>query len=138
MAATSQIEALKRRLASLNAERLAAVEHLAKLEAASATDQGAPTPEPTIVAATSSASAKVGLFRQLFRGREDVFARRWDNPKTGRSGFAPACHNEWVRGVCGKPRVRCGECSHQAFLPLVTKLFAGICRESMRDGGMNS
>ncbi|MDR1206873.1 MAG: DEAD/DEAH box helicase [Rickettsiales bacterium] len=34
--------------------------------------------------------AKIALFRSLFRGREDVYARWWENPKTGGSGFAPA------------------------------------------------
>ena len=60
---------------------------------------------------------KVALFRSLFRGRDDVYPRLWANPKTGRTGYAPACTNEWVRGVCDKPRVKCGECPAQAFLP---------------------
>ncbi len=33
-------------------------------------------------------------------------------------GYAPACANEWVSGVCEKPRVKCGECPNQAFLPV--------------------
>jgi hypothetical protein len=45
----------------------------------------------------SPAPAKVALFRSLFRGREDVYARRFVSPKTGNSGYAPACANEWVR-----------------------------------------
>lgn len=52
---------------------------------------------------------KIALFRSLFRGREDVFPRLWANAKTGKKGYAPACRNEWVRGVCDKPRVRCGD-----------------------------
>ena len=64
------------------------------------------------------ASAKVALFRGLFHGREDVFPRLWANPKTGKKGYAPACGNEWVRGVCEKPRVRCGACPSQAFVPI--------------------
>jgi hypothetical protein len=36
---------------------------------------------------------------------------------TGKAGYAPVCGNEWVRGVCGKPRVKCGECPNQAFTP---------------------
>lgn len=35
--------------------------------------------------------------------------------KTGRSGYAPAWVNEWVHGVCEKPRVKCGDSSNQAF-----------------------
>ena len=64
-----------------------------------------------------SAPDKLALFRQLFRGREDVFARLWVNPKKQTKGYAPACANEWIRGVCEKPRVKCGECPNQAFLP---------------------
>ena len=65
----------------------------------------------------SPSTEKVALFRDLFRGREDIFPRRWENPRTGKSGYAPACGNEWVRGLCGKPQVKCGECPNQAFLP---------------------
>jgi superfamily II DNA or RNA helicase len=65
-----------------------------------------------------TAAEKVALFRSLFRGRADVFPRRWENRRTGKRGYAPACANEWVPGVCEKPRVRCGECPDQAFLPL--------------------
>jgi hypothetical protein len=54
--------------------------------------------------------------RQLFRGREDVFARLWTNPRKQTTGYAPACANEWVRGLCDKPRVKCGDCPNQAFL----------------------
>ena len=66
----------------------------------------------------SPAEAKVRLFRSLFRGREDVYARRFESRRTGRQGYAPACANEWVRGVCEKPRVKCAECAHRRFLPL--------------------
>ncbi len=64
-----------------------------------------------------SPDRKVALFAGLFRGREEVFPRRWEKPGKGRSGWAPRCSNEWVHGVCAKPRVKCGECLHQAFVP---------------------
>ena len=62
----------------------------------------------------------------LFRGRVDVFPKRWENPKTGRSGYSPACSNEWVPGICekrgvaGRPRSSavCGDCRRRAFLPV--------------------
>ncbi len=28
------------------------------------------------------------------------------------------CANEWVRGVCGKPQVKCGDCPNKAFIPV--------------------
>ena len=61
---------------------------------------------------------KVTLFRSLFRGRDDVFPVLWTSSKTGRTGYSPACSNEWKPGVCEKPRVRCGECPNQAFVPV--------------------
>ncbi len=68
--------------------------------------------------APSTAVEKVALFRSRFRGRADIYPRFWTNARTGRKGYAPACGNEWVRGVCEKPRVKCGECPNQAFLPV--------------------
>jgi len=66
---------------------------------------------------------KVTLFRSLFRGREDVFPRRWENTKTQKSGYSPACINEWEYGLCEKKKGRtagrratCGECPNQAFI----------------------
>jgi superfamily II DNA or RNA helicase/very-short-patch-repair endonuclease len=67
---------------------------------------------------TSSPQAKIALFRSLFRGREDVYPRQFENRKTGKSGYAPACGNEWVRGVCEKPRIKCAECPNRRFLPV--------------------
>jgi hypothetical protein len=64
----------------------------------------------------STAGEKVVLFRSLFRGRDDVFPKLWVNPRTDRKGYAPACSNDWVRGVCEKPRVKCSECPNQAFI----------------------
>ena len=68
--------------------------------------------------ARSSSADKIALFRALFRGREDVYPRRFVNQKTGRAGYAPACANDWVRGICGKPRIKCGDCPQRAFLPV--------------------
>ncbi len=65
-----------------------------------------------------SGRKKVAIFRRLFAGRPDVFALRWENVKDGRSGYAPACASEWVAGVCGKPKIKCGACPNQAFLPV--------------------
>jgi hypothetical protein len=66
----------------------------------------------------SSAEAKIALFRSLFHGREDVYPRRFESRKTGRAGYSPVCGNEWVQGICEKPRIKCSECLHQRFLPV--------------------
>ncbi len=74
--------------------------------------------DPPLVHQQSPPPAKIALFRSLFRGREVVYARRFESRKTGRSGYAPACGNEWVRGICEKPRIKCAECPHRRFLPV--------------------
>lgn len=65
-----------------------------------------------------STAEKVALFRRLFRGRTDVYPVRWESKTTGKSGYAPACANEWRAGVCEKPRVKCGDCSNRLLIPL--------------------
>lgn len=69
-----------------------------------------------VVNQQSSAESKIRLFRSLFRGRDDVYPRRFESRKTGKSGYAPACSNEWVRGICEKPRIKCAVCQHRRFL----------------------
>jgi hypothetical protein len=59
---------------------------------------------------------KIALFLSLFRGRSDVYARQWKN-KEGKIGYSPACKNEWVPGVCPKPRTKCSNCAHACYLP---------------------
>lgn len=66
----------------------------------------------------SPPESKIALFRSLFRGREDIYPRRFENRTTGKSGYQPACGNEWAPGVCEKPRIKCSACPHQRFLPV--------------------
>jgi len=61
---------------------------------------------------------KITLFRSLFRGREDVYPRRLESRKTGKSGYQPACANEWARGLCDKRAVRCIKCANRRFFPV--------------------
>lgn len=65
-----------------------------------------------------SSEEKIAIFSHLFQGREDVYPKLWQNQKTGKKGYSPDCANEWIHGVCNKPRIRCGECPNQAFLPV--------------------
>ena len=67
--------------------------------------------------ATLTTQQKVALFRRLFRGREDLYPVRWES-NNGRSGYSPACGNEWKPGLCGKPKIKCGACDNRALLPL--------------------
>lgn len=65
-----------------------------------------------------SLEEKVTLFRSLFQGREDVFARRWFNNSTGKSGYQPVCSREWNREFCDKKKFKCTECPNREFQPL--------------------
>ena len=65
-----------------------------------------------------SLEEKVDVFRNLFKGREDVFARRWYSRTSGKSGYQPVCRNEWDRQLCDKKRYKCTECPNRAFKPL--------------------
>jgi hypothetical protein len=116
-----EIAILRDRLAALDRERLEIAEQLGALEQTQAEEAKQPTGAKATMALPTN--AKIALFRSLFRGREDVLPRRRENPKTGKSGFAPMCGNEWVRGVCGKPQVKCGECPNQAFVPAGDEIF---------------
>ena len=107
---------LQARLAALEEQCLALKRRIKQMEP-SAARSSMPISSVEVTAASPSA-LKVGLFRKLFSGRVDVFPVRWENSGTGRSGYAPACRNEWVRGVCDKPQVKCGECPNQAFIPV--------------------
>jgi len=71
-------------------------------------------PEPSRL----STAEKVALFRRLFRGRTDVYPIRWEAKTSGKSGYSPACANEWRTGVCEKPRIKCGDCSNRLLIPL--------------------
>ncbi|MCM1141075.1 MAG: DEAD/DEAH box helicase family protein [Muribaculum sp.] len=81
-------------------------------------------PEPTQVAPIQrpmpqlSLEAKVALFRSLFQGRDDVFARRWYSPKTERSGYQPVCTREWNTAYCNKKKYKCAECPNREFQSL--------------------
>ena len=71
-------------------------------------------PEPSCL----STGEKVTLFRRLFRGRTDAYPIRWESKTTAKSGYSPACANEWRAGVCEKPRIKCGDCSNRSLIPL--------------------
>ena len=68
-----------------------------------------------------STTGKIALFRRLFRGRADVYPLRWESAK-GKSGYAPACGNEWKSGVCNKPRIKCGDCNQRLLLPITDQV----------------
>ena len=83
------------------------------------TKHGIVVEEPTSsVVSMLSLQEKVALFRSLFKGREDVFARRWFSASTGKSGYQPVCAREWNREYCDKKKYKCAECPNREFHPL--------------------
>ena len=61
---------------------------------------------------------KVKIFMEVFKGRTDVYSKRWTSNKTGKSGYSPVCKNEFNTYKCDKPRVKCNECAYRELVPL--------------------
>ena len=117
------IEAVEEELAKINAERAKTIEKLKNLRSKRAKIDRPPSQlslfsDNVSVSDNSSEDDKIALFRSLFRGREDVYPRRFESAKTGRSGYQPACQNEWVRGICKKPKIKCRDCDNKSYLPV--------------------
>ena len=132
-----EITAIRERLAALGAERTALESRLASLLTLQTERQttAPPTPSPAgTMTGAAAPAAKIALFRTLFRGRDDVFPKRWSNPKSGKSGYSPACANEWVPRYCGKPKVKCGDCPNRNFLPVTDAIIAQHLRGEGPDG----
>ena len=120
----ADLETLRARLAQLDAERAALSADIERLELRTKAAAHALIVDGPAVDQTSPREAKIALFRSLFRGRTDVFPVRWENSKSGRSGYAPACANDWKPGLCRKPAVKCTACPNQAFLPVTDDVVA--------------
>src|SRR5712671_6835936 len=115
-----RITKLMTRLTALERERAEIIAEIETLQSAPSEQTAAIKVIPSekagdLVDRHSPIEHKLDLFRRLFRGRSDVFPIRWENRKTGRRGYAPACANEWQRGICEKPKVKCSACPNQAF-----------------------
>lgn len=80
------------------------------------------------VAVPTTNEAKAELFLSLFAGRIDVYPKRWENNKTGKSGYSPVCENEWTKPICQKPVIKCTDCKHQKFSRLDTSAVSNHLR----------
>jgi superfamily II DNA or RNA helicase len=107
-----EIETAQEELTLLDFRRTQLQEKIRQLQAASqSTIDRLP-----VSAKDSSQREKIVLFRTLFRGREEVYPRRFESKKTGKSGYQPVCRNEWMRTVCQKPKIKCGNCESRDFV----------------------
>lgn len=118
------IEDAERELLSLDAKRTRLIQQISSMKRQLETLEGEPKGgvealvRSTRVTSLSPPNDKIALFRSLFRGREDVFPKRFESAKTGRSGYQPTCKNEWIAGICRKPRVKCSDCGHRELIPV--------------------
>ena len=88
---------------------------------------------PPGIAAQLDPVGKIRLFMSLFKGRADVYAKRWQN-REGRAGYAPVCRNEWKAGLCRKPTTKCFECRHQSYDALDEKVIEAHLRGTIVAG----
>jgi len=109
--------AIKERLRELETERKSLLADLAELRSRQDSEEFACSPigRPADESTPVTPDEKVNLFLKLFACRTDVFPKYWENSKSGKRGYSPVCSNEWVRGVCDKPRVKCSDCPSKAF-----------------------
>ena len=104
-------------------ERARLLERIKELEAENAElrkrlgEDVTPTEKKTTAMQNLSLQEKVDLFRSLFKGREDVFARRWYSKTSGKAGYQPVCQNEWTP-LCDKRTFKCADCPNRKFSPL--------------------
>jgi hypothetical protein len=129
-------------LARLNIRKAELLSQIAALQQEKATfsqASEAPLQSAAVPSVTNQSpqEAKIALFRNLFRGREDVYPKRFESLKTGKQGYQPVCRNEWVSGICEKPKIRCDNCPHRQLLPVtddvVRNHLLGIDPNSGRD-----
>ncbi|MCF6268723.1 MAG: hypothetical protein L3J41_03340 [Melioribacteraceae bacterium] len=70
----------------------------------------------TSVNKNSSTTTKLKLFTSLFKGRTDVYAKKWVSIKL----------NEWRQGICKKPQIKCSQYNHKLYDVLNDREIEGI------------
>lgn len=109
----NEINAIEQRLAELEYERNNLIQKRDNLVQQSEIHQKC----KSNISLALPVNQKIELFKKLFKGRSDVFAKRWQNA-IGRSGYSFSCQNEWVKNICNKPRIKCNECPSRAYTAL--------------------
>ena len=127
-----EIEALEARIAELDAERdllARQVRELREMYSVSSSAEPARLLKPGFdlspvtfpdapISKESPEAGRVAFFLDLFHGRRDVYAERFESRRTGKSGYQPVCANLWKRPLCQKPKVKCHQCPHRVLVPL--------------------
>ncbi|RLA38933.1 MAG: restriction endonuclease subunit R [Gammaproteobacteria bacterium] len=125
MVVNRRLEELQEQQASLDQQRAEVIAEIRQLQDQVKSEE-AVVPQSGIHSHSSEAD-KLHLFRKLFAGREDLFPLRFESRKSGRSGYQPACRNEWRPGVCHKPKVKCAKCECREFIPI----YDGVIRQHL-------
>jgi len=102
-AVAEELDALKALVSRLSDENA----RLMRLMKLTSTETSRPGPTqtglfeapPGPVHSGSPSGAKVAFFGSLFAARTDLYATRWENSRTGRSGWLPAVRGGWNKGV---------------------------------------
>ena len=94
----AEVGRLRRELERLRAENV----RLSRLLELRGQDT-APAPEQLaagrLVTMASPVEDKLALYTSLFKARPDVYAVRWENPRTGANGWMPAVAGGWRKGM---------------------------------------
>jgi len=111
------IRSLENRLREIEEEKTRLLTRLAVLKAAESPLVACPVlGRPVSDRIPESTTEKINLFLKLFRCRESVYPKLWENRKKGTKGYSPACRKEWAP-ICHKPRIKCIDCSNKDFQP---------------------
>src|SRR5665647_2091232 len=98
----AEMAVLSRELERLREEnaRLSRLLDLRGWDTAPAAEQPVmPLAAPGMVTMASSLDDKLRLYADRFRARRDVYAVRWENARSGLSGWSPAVAGGWRKGA---------------------------------------
>lgn len=61
---------------------------------------------------------KVKLFMEIFKGRTDLYAKRYVSKKNGQAGYSPVCLNQFNKYTCNIGKIKCSDCVNRILAPL--------------------
>ena len=91
-------------------------------------------PNQDVINNKSDSALKIRLFMSLFKGRDDIYAIKWENKKKAKSGYSPVCLNQWQKGLCGKPKIPCSKCENKAYAMLDERVYENHLRGNLIAG----
>lgn len=121
MSLEKRIGLLESKITALDDERVALIRELNTLKSEYQAQKLKQRPllgRPSRAMPPQSTEEKVQLFLDLFRARQDVYPRRWENSRNQKAGYSPVCLNEWAKPICEKPKIKCSDCKNQRFATL--------------------